>query len=69
MVDFLLIKPPYYDDGGELDLTTSLERVPPLGLGYVAASCKDFSVKIFDMEAKKIKTQDVWEVVKKITQK
>ena len=65
MVDFLLIKPVYYDEGGKLDLTTSLERVPPLGLGYVAASCKDFSVKILDMEAKEIKTRDVWEEIKK----
>lgn len=69
MVDFLLIKPPYYDEGGELDLTTSLERVPPLGLGYVAASCKDFSVKILDMEAKEIKTKDIWQEIKKYSPK
>lgn len=69
MVDFLLIKPAYYDEGGELDLTTSLERVPPLGLGYVAASCKNFSVEILDMEANEIKTQDVWQEIRRYSPK
>ena len=69
-IDILLIKPPYYDGGGkDLDLTTSLEMMPPLGLGYVAAACKDFSVRIIDMESKKIRIGDIWKEIKKYNPK
>lgn len=61
MADIVLINTPYYGNcGGELDLSASLEMLPPLGLGYVAAACNDFSVRIIDMEAKNIKIEDIW---------
>ena len=69
MVDLLLIKPPYYDEGGELDLTTSLEMMPPLGLGYVAAACKNFSTAIIDIEAKRIKSKEIGDYIKKYNPK
>jgi len=71
MIDLLLIKPSYYDtEKKKLDLTTSLILMPPIGLGYVAAACREeFSVKIIDMEAERIKIDDLWGHIERFSPK
>ena len=71
ITDFLLIRPSYYDtENRKLDLTTSLILMPPVGLGYVAAACREeFNVRIIDMEAERIKINDLWRHIESFSPK
>lgn len=60
MVDLLLVHPPKYDYGKNifksLDSYSLISNIAPLGLLYVAASCRNhgYNVRVLDMESEKI---------------